>query len=299
MKRILLSFICAVSILLSSAQTNLISDPNFESADLTRVYTESDTNPASVNVWAKVVQSVWSEKDVKIEVENDLTRLKVAHMQLFGVGIPNASPFRAFIVQRVGTSAEPTLYTYSFWAKAIQGTPTVRIFVKLDAYTNQYFIFDTDKPTTPTGTYTAYAKNLTPTIEWTYFENDVDLFRKTTSRGAITYSQAIETTASERTNPAVCFQNNTANSTVQVDEVKFVKSVSTNLGKTKQEIKIYQEGKSIYVAKVEGEVILIDIAGRQIKSLVVKEGETGKLTVNYPGLYIVRNGKNSQKVVVK
>ncbi len=298
MKHILLFLLCMSSFIIN-AQTNLISDPNFESADFTRVYVESDTEPSSANVWAKVVQSTWSDANVKIQLADDAVRLKTAQMELFATAIPNSAPFRAFIVQRVGVSAEPTLYTYSFWAKAIVGTPTVRIFVKLDDYTNQYFIFDTGKPTTPTGTYTAYAKNLTPTTDWTYFENDVDLFRKTTSRGAITYSQSIETTSDERINPAICFQNNAANSTVQVDEVKFVKKVSTDSRIIKSNLKIYQEGNNIYLAKAEGKVMVFDTMGRLIKSVTVSKGETEKLTIEDAGVYILRNGDFSQKIVVK
>jgi len=232
MKNILFFLFVFLSLSLH-AQLNLIQDKNFEAADLSRVYVESDTNPASAYGWAKVIQASWNDDNVKITVVNDAQRSKTAQMELVGTNsIPNTAPFRAFIAQRVGIVADPALYRISFWAKAINGTPVVRIFVKLDAYTNQYIIFDTDKPTNQTSTYTAYCKNLTPSAEWTYFENVVDLSKKTTSRGAINNTQAIATTESERTNVAVCFQNNTAGSTVQVDQVEFTKVSATTIDLT-------------------------------------------------------------------
>lgn len=300
MKKTLI-FLSIATVFAVQGQINLIHDSNFELADLTRAYVESDTNPVSQNVWAKVVQATWNDSQVKIELADDAVRMKTAQMQLIGTNsIPNSSPFRAFVVQRIGVIGLPTLYKYSFWAKAVEGTPTVRIFVKLDAYTNQYFIFDTDKPTSPTGTYTAYCKNLTPGTDWTYFENEVDLSKKTTSRSSITYSQAILTTESERTNPAVCFQNNTASSTVQVDDVQFIQLPTTIIPTTTaQEIEIYVEGNNIFVAKVSGVVTVFDITGREGQSICVDENQTGKLTVDKPGIYIVKNENCFRKIVVK
>lgn len=301
MKRILLFLLSIATVFAIHSQTNLIHDPNFESANLSRVYIESDTDPASANVWAKVVQATWNDSHVIIELADDPIRMKTAQMQLIGTNsIPNTSPFRAFVVQRIGLVCAPTLYNYSFWAKAINGTPTVRIFVKLDEYTNQYFIFDTDKPTSPTGTYTAYCKNLTPGTNWTYFENDVDLSKKTSSRGSITYNQAILTTESERTNPAICFQNNTASSTVQVDEVKFIQSPSTIIPSTKdKKIQIYVDGYNIFVANIFGKVTVFDTTGREIQSILVNNNQTGKLTVERQGVYIVKSGECSRKVIIR
>jgi hypothetical protein len=290
------SFITFLSII---GQTNLISDPNFDNADLQRVY--SQTFP---NVWYNVWTSHIHETQVSssILVESDIAKGNVGAMINGAQNIANAYAWRAFIAQRIQTTAEQSLYKLSFWGKSSNGASTARIF-SITGQRNQnnqykYFIFDTDKPTEPTGKYFAFCKNIPLSTDWQYFEYMLDFSKTTDQLASIAYNSLVESTNEDLTNFTICLQNNAANSTMQIDEVSLVKNIDTSIyGVENDGCRVLVEGNEINIANHVGYVSVFDLTGKQVNSTLL-EGN-GKLIVNQSGVFLVRIGDYIRKIIIQ
>lgn len=300
MKRTLLSFLVTAMVLFLNGQTNMVFDPNFDNADLQRVY--SQTFPQTwYNVWTQHIHSTQATSSVLLQT--DAMHGNVGAMINGSQNIANAYAWRAFIAQRIQNTAEAALYKISFWGKATNGTPTARIF-SITGERNasnqyKYFIFDTDKPTEINGKYWAFCKNIPLTSDWVYHEYVLDFSKTTDQLASIEYSSALAATNEDLTNFSICLQNNAANSTMQIDKVSLVKSVPSSVRKTAVDnIELYVVGKNIYIANIEGRVSIFDVRGRQIESKVVHNSQTVKMTVNEPGVYIVKNGMQTRKLTI-
>lgn len=299
MKQILFSVLVCLA-MVANGQTNLIQDSYFESADLSRVFSQTYPN-VYYNVWTThVIPDMAS--NTTFSMGSDPERNGVAQMSNGGTGIANANAWKAFIAQRLQITATPALYKMSFWAKASAVTnpvTTARIFVKIAGSTNKFFIFDTGKPTSPTGTYTAFAKNLPLTTSWQYFENVLDFSKTTTSFTSIAYNTAATSTTEDLTNFAVCIQNNAANSTFQIDDVSLTLESNTALPALESgaEMKLLQDGKSIYIANAYGKVDVIDVQGRAVESKQV-DGQIS-FDITKAGMYFVKYKASVRKVFVK
>lgn len=298
MKKFLTFLLFSTTFLLMEGQTNLVYDPNFEAADLQRVY--SQTFP---NVWYNVWTSHVHETQVSssILIDSDATRGNVGIMINGAQSIANAYAWRAFIAQRIQTSVEPGLYKMSFWGKSSNGASTARIF-SITGQRNannqyKYFIFDTDKPTDPSGKYFAFCKNIPLSTDWQYFEYVFDFSKTTDQLASIAYNSTIVSTNEDLTNFTICLQNNAANSTMHIDEVSLVKNVETSSHSIDSDIsKVYVIGKTIYLANVQNYVHVLDLAGRHVKTVLING--SGNLTVNHAGVYILRNSDFSRKIIV-
>lgn len=201
----------------------VLSDPGFEEADLSKVF--SQTVPHLwTDVWTSHVVDDY-KNNITFTIATDPEKGKVAEMiNGDNVTLSNTTSWRAFIAQRVSKPTEAELYRLSFWAKKVTGEPTVRIFAKINSSINKYFIFDTGKPETPTGKYTGYCKNIPlGTDGWTYHEYDIDFSKTTEVMGSFAYNTAQSATAEDLKNYAICIQNNTKNSSIQFDDVNLIK----------------------------------------------------------------------------
>lgn len=290
------SFITFLSII---GQTNLISDPNFDNADLQRVY--SQTFP---NVWYNVWTSHIHETQVSssILIESDIAKGNVGVMINGAQNIANAYAWRAFIAQRIQATAEQGLYKLSFWGKSSNGASTARIF-SITGQRNQnnqykYFIFDTDKPVEPTGKYFAFCKNIPLSTDWQYFEYMLDFSKTTDQLASIAYNSLVESTNEDLTNFTICLQNNAANSTMQIDEVSLVKNIDTSIhGVENDGCRVLVKGNEIYIANHVGYVSVIDLTGKQVISMLLKGN--GKLIVNQSGVFLVRIGDFIRKIIIQ
>lgn len=205
----------------------VLSDSSFEDADLSKIF--SQTVPQLwTDVWTAHVIDEY-KNNITFTVAADPVRGKVAEMTNDeNVILANATSWKSFIAQRVSKIADPEIYRLSFWAKRTSVSEgvnvAVRIFVKINAPTNKYFIFDTGKPESPTGKYTGYCRNIPlDTDEWTYHEFDVDFSKTTTNMGSFVYETAEVATIEDLTNYAVCIQNNAKSSSVQFDDINLIK----------------------------------------------------------------------------
>ncbi len=301
MKRNLLSFLMLLSLMFVNGQTNLINDSKFDEADLQRVYSQTFPN-VWYNVWTQHVHSTQTSSSILLQT--DATRGNVGAMINGAQNIANAYAWRAFIAQRIQTTAEAGLYKISFWGKSTEGTPTARIF-SITGERNasnqyKYFIFDTDKPTESTGKYWAFCKNIPLTSDWVYHEYVFDFSKTTDQLASIEYGSALTATTEDLTNFSICLQNNAANSTMRIDEISLTKHVPSSLRTTSvEDLELYVEGKNIYAANVEGLVSIFDTQGRLIQSTMTQQKQTIKMTVRERGIYIVKNGNQTRRVMIK
>ena len=203
---------------------NLIHDADFETADLERKLTDS---PIIYNEW--VVLNNYPST-ISFSTAYDGEQETVGKMMNTTTSIPNADPTRAFIAQRIKGVVEPALYTFYFKGKSSGGTPTCRIFIKAtDAAGNvveRYFIYDTEKPTSPTGKYWAYCKNCLLSSEWVEFSYVIDFSKITDQKASITYESALNASLVDRTDIVLCLQNNAQNSTMLIDDVTLIKYIN-------------------------------------------------------------------------
>lgn len=203
---------------------NLVQDSDFEVADVNRKLNDV---PTLYDVWT--VQNNYTAT-TSFTTAYDGEQGAVAAMVNTTTSIPNSDPTRAFFAQRIKGVVESGLYTFAFKGRASAGAPTCRMFIKAtDADGNvveRYFIYDSEKPTTPTGKYFAYCKNCLLSSEWHEFKYVIDFSKITTQKASITYESAEKSTAVDRTNIVVCLQNNALNSTMQIDDVSLIKYVA-------------------------------------------------------------------------
>lgn len=296
MKQLLISvFICIG--LYANGQANLIQDENFESADFTKLFYQ--TYPSVVyNQWTSFVDATLTS-NTTISRVTDATRAEVAQMTNGATSIANASAYKAFIAQRLELTADAALYKLSFWAKATAGSPTARIFIKIAGSTTKFFIFDTGKPSTPSGTYTAFCKNLALTTSWQYFENVLDLSKTTTTLGSIAYNTAAASTIDDRTNFGICLQNNAANSTLQFDEVAFAKvDIGTGFSETvhNKGLAYHVVGNEVFVSNTDAVLDVFDVSGRLVKS--ISPADNSSFSINNKGVYLLKYKQMCYKIFI-
>lgn len=278
--------------------SSLIKDYSFEMSDLTKIYTQ--TTPLILyDVWASHIDQTLST-NTTLTTGSDLERSKVGQMSNATLNIPNSNAWKAFIAQRIQNVADPSLYRISFWAKTLVGNSTIRVFVKINGTTNKFFIFDSGKPTEPTGSYTAFCKNLPLTSDWQYFEHVLDFSKTTTTMGSIAYNSAVASTTDDLTNFSVCLQNNAANSTMQVDDVILKKVYNTSLNTsllTFENIKISIYNKNIDIEGIYGRIDLIDLFGRHVQSRNIMG--SGTMLVENAGFYILKTAQSARKILIQ
>lgn len=202
---------------------NLVKDPGFDNT------TTEDVTPAD-KVW-KTETGIWSacrdeyetNKNITISIKDDATQGKVLSYE----GRPY-SWYTTLVAQRIEGALDKAIYRLSFKAKS-SNAGVARLFTRCtdeanENFINRFFVKANGAPADPDKKWRGVYEIVALTDTWATYQVEYDMTQVSDTQYDMTFTDNVfAATDSERTNMAICFYNDKADSEILIDDVQFVK----------------------------------------------------------------------------
>ena len=193
---------------------NLIGDSGFDNADFSKTFVDE---PRIYGSWV-TYKDAKETNEISYEVVTDPTRGNVASFTGRSV-----SWYTSFFAQRIETTAKKGIYKLSFWGKSADGGKVKVFFRTTDASGadgKTYFVKYTDQPADPTAKWRGTYYNQSLSTEWKEYSVEFDFTKIGNTMYDMTLNDAVDATDTDLTNFTLCFQGETAEKNILIDDVK-------------------------------------------------------------------------------
>lgn len=218
MKKFILSVFSMLAVAAGMQAQELIADNEFDKADLSIPFGNSDT--ATFGVWC----SVNNEEGASFRIVDDKTRGKALE---FSCDPKLSTWYKAFVAQRCQGTVEPGMYRLSFWAKS-EDMGQVKAFIRLtDANgkdQQRFFVCTQSQPKKADRKFYGGFGKANPSGKWSFYTLDFDFSKASNTIYLFAMTETEETTETDRTDFSLCFQNSAAEpSSILIDSVSLKK----------------------------------------------------------------------------
>ena len=202
---------------------NLVKDSGFDATTTEDVTPTDGVWKTEVGIWSACRDEYETNQNIKISIKEDATQGKVLSYD----GRPY-SWYTTVVAQRIGGTLDKAIYRLSFKAKS-SNAGVVRLYTRCtdeanEEFVNRYFVKANGAPADPDKTWRGVYEIVAVTGTWATYQVEYDVTQVSDTQYDMTFNKNVfVSTESERTNMAICFYNDKADSEILIDDVEWVK----------------------------------------------------------------------------
>ena len=204
------------------AGENLMTDPGFDVTTTEDVTPVEGATKTETGKWLAWRASGEKNPDIKVSVKEDAEQGKVLSYE----GKPS-SWYTTVVAQRINGTLNKTIYRLSFKAKSTNAG-VVRLYTQCTdeankEYIGRYFVKNNGAPEDPDKPWRGVYEKIAVTNKWATYQVEYNMSQVSDSQYDMTFNNNVfASTDSERTNMALCFYNDQADSEILIDDVQLI-----------------------------------------------------------------------------